>query len=149
MIIKWKKCFLDAIVLVLQICYCFLLEKQISKSSKWGRPQDVYGPQLRDVLGTRWWDVLGTSPGRWSNMFFKFNSETFNLLWQITRDFIMNCSSETFDLRTSKNLSQKYLSKPLWQSTFSLKESKSLQHSKENLFELCLNGYISMTFLFT
>ena len=30
-------------------------------------------------------------------------------------------------------------------STFSLKqESKSPQHGKENLFELCLNGYISM-----
>ena len=76
----------------------------------------------------------------------------------------MNCSSEKFDLRvcgkvpflifshkqekvdTSKKLSKKYLSKPLWRSTFSLKESKSLQHSKENLFELCLNGYISRRF---
>ena len=76
MIISWKKCFLDAIVLVLRICYCFLLEKQICKSSKWGRPRDAYGTQLRDVPGTRWWDVLGTSPGRRSYMFFQFNSET-------------------------------------------------------------------------
>ena len=34
-------------------------------------------------------------------------------------------------------------------STFSLKESKSLQHSKQNLFELCLNCCISMKLLFT
>ena len=76
-----KKCFLDAIVLVLHICYCFLLEKQICKSSKWGRLQDVYGTQLRNVPGTRWWgrfgEVLGTSSGRRSYMFFKFNSETY------------------------------------------------------------------------
>ena len=50
---------------------------------------------------------------------------------------------------TSKYLSHKYLSKLLWWSTFSLKESKSLQHSKENLFELGLYGYISMKLLFT
>ena len=31
----------------------FLLEKQIRKSSKWGRPRDVYGTHLRDVLWTR------------------------------------------------------------------------------------------------
>ena len=68
-IIEWKRCFLDAIVLVLHIRYCFLLEKQICKSSKWGRP--------RDVPGTRWWAVLGTSPERRSYMFFKFNSETY------------------------------------------------------------------------
>ena len=72
-----KKVFLDAIVLVLHICYIFLLEKQICKSSKWGRPRDVYGTQLPDVPGARGWDVLGTSPGRWSYMFFKFNSETY------------------------------------------------------------------------
>ena len=48
-----KKVLLDAIVLVLHICYCFLLEKQIFKSSKWGRPQDVYGTQLQVVLGIK------------------------------------------------------------------------------------------------
>ena len=37
----------------------------------------------------------------------------------------------------------------LWQSKFSLKKSKSLQNSKENLFELCLNRYISMKLLST
>ena len=52
-----KKCFLDAIVLVLHICYCFLLEKQIYKSFKRGRPRDVYGTKLRDVLGTRSWEL--------------------------------------------------------------------------------------------
>ena len=71
-----KNVFLNAIVLALHICYCFLLEKQLFKSSKWGRPRDVYGTQLRDVPGTRWWDVLETSLGRRSYMFFKFNSET-------------------------------------------------------------------------
>ena len=55
----------------------FLLEKQIWKSSKWGRPWDVYGTQLRDIPETRWRDVLGTSMGRRSYMFFKFNSETY------------------------------------------------------------------------
>ena len=56
-----KKCFLDAMIFVLHIYDCFLLEKQLFKSSKYGRPQDVYGTQLRDVPGTKWWDVLGKS----------------------------------------------------------------------------------------
>ena len=72
-----KKVFLDAIVLVLHTCCCFLLEKQICKSSKCGRPRDLCGTQLGDVPGTKWWDVLGTSPGHRSSMFFKFNSETY------------------------------------------------------------------------
>ena len=76
LITQWKRCFLDAIILVLHICYYFLLEKKICKCTKWGRPRDVYGTKLRDVPGTRWWDVLGMSPGRRSYMFFKFNSET-------------------------------------------------------------------------
>ena len=72
-----KKCFFDPIVLVLHICYYFLVEKQICKSSKWGRQRDVYGTQLRDVPVNRLWDVLGTSPERRSHMLFKFNSETY------------------------------------------------------------------------
>ena len=76
-IIYWKKCFLDTIVLVLHICYYFLLENQICKSSKWRRPRDVYETQVQDLPETRWWDVLGTSPGRPAYMFFKFNSETY------------------------------------------------------------------------
>ena len=48
-----KKCFLGAIVLVLHIYYCFLLEKQICKSSRWGRPRDVYRTQLQNVPGTK------------------------------------------------------------------------------------------------
>ena len=77
LMIWWKKCFLDGIVFVLLIYCCFLLEKQIFKSCKWGRPWDVYGTQLRDVPGTKWWDVLGTSTGRRSYMFLKFNSEIY------------------------------------------------------------------------
>ena len=50
---------------------------------------------------------------------------------------------------TSQNFSQEYLSKSLWLSTFSLKKSKSLQHSKKNLFELCLSGFISINLLYT
>ena len=46
-----KKVFLDALVFVSHIYFCFLLEKQIFKSSKWGRPRNVYGTQLRDVWG--------------------------------------------------------------------------------------------------
>ena len=42
-----------------------------------GHPRDVYGTQLQDVPGAKWWDVLGTSAGRRSYMFFKFNSETY------------------------------------------------------------------------
>ena len=69
-----KKYFLDAIVFVLRNYYCFLLEKQIlvvyedvhgiNISCKWGRSPDVFETQLRDVSGTKWWDVLGTSAGR-------------------------------------------------------------------------------------
>ena len=47
-----KKSFLDAIALALHICYRLLLEKQICKSSRWGRPRDVYGTHLRDVPET-------------------------------------------------------------------------------------------------
>ena len=46
--------------------------------SKWGRPPDVRGTQLRDVLETKWWDVLETSAGRRSYMFFRFNSEKYS-----------------------------------------------------------------------
>ena len=52
-----KKCFLDAIVLVLHICYCFLLEKQICKSSKWGRLRDPVAGRLGDQMMGRSGDV--------------------------------------------------------------------------------------------
>ena len=42
-----KNVFLEAKAFVLHIYYCYLLEKQIFKSSKWGRPQDVYGTKLQ------------------------------------------------------------------------------------------------------
>ena len=76
LIILWKNCFSEVIVLVLHICFCLLQEEQIFKSSERGRPRDVYGTQLLDVHGTKWWDVLRTSVGRRSNMFFKLNSQT-------------------------------------------------------------------------
>ena len=57
--------------------FLFLLEKQIFKSSKWERPRDVYGTQLRDVPGTKWWDVLETSAGRRSYLFLKSYWETY------------------------------------------------------------------------
>ena len=48
-----KNWFLDAILLVLHIYFCFLLEKQIFKRSKRGRPRDVNGTQFRDVTRTK------------------------------------------------------------------------------------------------
>ena len=79
-------------------CYCFLLEKQICKSSKWGRPRDVYGTQFRDVPGTRWCpqNVPGTSV---IHLFYIQLRNIFHLLWQVTQDFIVYCSSEKPDLR--------------------------------------------------
>ena len=54
----------------------FLQEEPLFKSSKQGRPRDVYGTQLWDVRGTKWRDVLRTSVERRSNMFSKLNSQT-------------------------------------------------------------------------
>ena len=48
-----KKLFLVAITLGLHIYSCFLLEKQIFKCSKCGRPRDIYGVQLQDVPGSK------------------------------------------------------------------------------------------------
>ena len=70
-----KKLFFRNIPL-LDIYYCFLQEDQIFKSYKWVRPRDFYKTQLWDVPETEWWDVIGTSAGHRSNMFFKFNSQT-------------------------------------------------------------------------
>ena len=70
-----KYFFLEAIVLVLHNYFCFLQEEQTFKSFKRGRPQGVYGTQLREVPGTKLSDVLGASPGRPSNMFLKFNAQ--------------------------------------------------------------------------
>ena len=38
---------------IFDICFCFLQEEQIFKSSKRVHPRDVYGTQLRDVPGTK------------------------------------------------------------------------------------------------
>ena len=51
-----KSVFLDAIVLVLHIYWCFLLEKQIFKISKWERSRNVYGTQTsRQPNGATFW----------------------------------------------------------------------------------------------
>ena len=53
-LMSWlKKCFLDAIVFVLHIYYCFLLEKQIFKSSKWGRLRDPVAERLGNQMMER------------------------------------------------------------------------------------------------
>ena len=57
LMILWKNCFSEVIVLVLHICFCFLQEEQLFKSSERGRPRDVYRTQLLDAHGTKWWDV--------------------------------------------------------------------------------------------
>ena len=64
---------------IVDICFCFLQEEQIFQNSKRVLPRHVYGIQLRDVPGTKWWDFLGTSVGRRSNMFFKFSLQTIKL----------------------------------------------------------------------
>ena len=48
-----KKIFSEVIVLVLYICFCFIEEEQIFRSSKRVCPRDACGTQLRDVLGTK------------------------------------------------------------------------------------------------
>ena len=88
-----KKVFLDVIVLVLHIYYCFLLEKQILKSSKWGRPWDSVAGRPGDQLMGRSRDVRGTSV---VHVFLIQLRNILNLLWQVTQDLIMNCSSEKF-----------------------------------------------------
>ena len=45
--------FSEVIVPVLYICFCFLQDKQIFKSSKRERPRDVSGTQLQDVHGAK------------------------------------------------------------------------------------------------
>ena len=50
--------------------FLFFTEEKMFKRSKRGRPWDVYRTQLRDVHGTKWWDVLGTSMGRRSKICF-------------------------------------------------------------------------------
>ena len=44
-----KKYFLEVMVLVFHMCFCFIQEEQLFKSFKRGRPRDVYGTQLWDV----------------------------------------------------------------------------------------------------
>ena len=56
-----KKYFLGAIVLVLHICYCFLLEKQICKSSKWGHLRDPVPGRPGDQMMGRSRNIPGTS----------------------------------------------------------------------------------------
>ena len=53
LMILWKNCFSEVIVLVLHTCFCFLQEEQIFKSSERGRPRDIYGTQLLDFHGTK------------------------------------------------------------------------------------------------
>ena len=67
--IYWQSCILETIVFVSHTYSCLLQEKQIFKCPKRGHPRDVYGFQLREVLRTKLWDILGTSTGRWSKCF--------------------------------------------------------------------------------
>ena len=106
-----KKVFLDAIILVLHIYYRFLQEKQIFKSAKWKRPGDIYGTHLWDVPDTKWSDVLGTSAGHRSYMFFNFNLKLIlKLFWQFPQDFIVNCRSKKSvnSIETKNKFKQKW-----------------------------------------
>ena len=90
----WWNCIWEAIVLVLYIYSCFLLEKQISKSSTWGRPRDVCRTQLQEFPETKWWDVLGKSVKE----LFKIQlRNTLNLVSLVTQNFIENDSGKKFN----------------------------------------------------
>ena len=65
------------IYIYIYICVYIYIYIYIFKRSKWGRPGAVYGSHLWDLPGTKWWDVLETSSGRWPYMFFKSNSKTY------------------------------------------------------------------------
>ena len=153
-----KKMFLDAIVLVLHICYCFLLEKKCAKvlignvhgtstgpscRTSWGPDDGTFWGRPQDVGHTCFLNSTQKHISRTLKGYSRLYSEL-----QVRSSF-SNILKLARKSQHQKNLSWKNLSKPLWQSTLSLKESKSLQHNKENLFELCLDGYISMKFLFT
>ena len=69
LMVLWENCLSEVIVLILHICFCSLQEER-------GRPWDVYGTQLLDVHGTKWWNVVRTSVERRSSMFLKLNSQT-------------------------------------------------------------------------
>ena len=58
-------------------CFTNLLLFSLEKKNSKVLNGDVYGTYLWDVPGTKRWDVLGTSTGRRSDMFLKFNSETY------------------------------------------------------------------------
>ena len=53
-----KNVFLEAKAFVLHIYYCYLLEKQIFKSSKWGCLQDVVAGRLRGANDGTFWGSL-------------------------------------------------------------------------------------------
>ena len=69
LMILWKNCFFRSNSHCVTYLFLFLEEEQIFKSSKRGRPRDVYGTQLLDVHGTKWWDILRTTVRHWSNIF--------------------------------------------------------------------------------
>ena len=75
--------------------FLFLQKEQIFKSSKRGRPWDIYRIQFWDVPGSRWWNVLGTLAGRRSEIIFKIRpTKILKLLWQVTHNFIVNGTGE-------------------------------------------------------
>ena len=69
------------------------------KITRWGRPGNVYKTQVCNVHETldetlgRSKDVHGTSVKHVSKIKL---TNTLNLLWQVTQDFLMNGSSEKF-----------------------------------------------------
>ena len=75
LMILWENCFSEVLVLALHVCFSFLQEEQIIKCSTRGLPRDVYRTQLWDVHENKWWNVLRTSVGRWSNVFLELNSQ--------------------------------------------------------------------------
>ena len=87
-----KNVFSEVIVLVLHVCFCFLQEEQIFKSSKWRGLRDPNVGRPFDQIMGRSNDNRGTSV---KHVFEIQITNTLNSFGQVTQDFIAN-GSEIF-----------------------------------------------------
>ena len=71
-----KKLFFKSNSPCIKYVILFSTGKKIFKNYKKERPRDFYRTQLRVVPKTKWLEALGTFARRWSNMVFKFKSQT-------------------------------------------------------------------------
>ena len=84
-------------MLVLHIYSCYSVEEQTSKSSKHGRPEDVYRTQLRDVPGISWERSRYVDQTCFLNSFHKHIKFTLtDSRARLTQDSIVNGKSDKF-----------------------------------------------------